>query len=98
MSSGSPSQIVHEVGGPDPRQAEQPPDGDAEQLALQVVEGSVERRLGRVLARAARQPRADLLQRERVVAEKVPVLLDERERRLGRLVIALDRRRFAAAA
>ena len=68
MSSGSPSQTVHEVGGPVRGRPEQPPDRDAEELALQVVQRAVERRPRRVLAR--RQPRLDLLERERVVAEQ----------------------------
>ena len=61
MSSGSPSQTVQEVGGPRPRQAQQLPDRDAEQLALEVVERAVERRPGGVLvppAAAPRSPRA----------------------------------------
>ena len=55
----------------------------------------VERRLGRLLARDLPQPGADLLEREGVVAEQRGVLLDERERRLGRLVVAVDRRCLA---
>ena len=57
----------------------------------------VERRLGGVLARDLGEPLADLLQRERIVAEQRAVLLDERERRLGRLVVALDRGGLAPA-
>ena len=95
MSSGSPSQIVHEVGGPIRGNRAGRQTGSPEQLALEVVEGPVERRLGGVLARDLGEPLADLLQRERVVAEQVSVLLDERERRLRRLVVAVDRRRLA---
>ena len=40
---------------------------------------------------------ADLLERERVVADELPVSLDEGERALGRLAVALDRRRLPAA-
>ena len=68
MSSGSPSQTVQEVGGPVRGRPEQLPDRDAEQLALEVVQRAVERRPRGVLAR--RQPRLDLLERERVVAEQ----------------------------
>ena len=61
------------------------------------MERSVERGLGGVLARDLGEPLADLLQGERIVAEQVSVLLDERERRLGRLVVAVDRRSLAPA-
>ena len=61
------------------------------------MQRAVERGLGRMLARDLGEPLADLLQGERIVAEQVPVLLDERERRLGRLVVAVDRRSLAPA-
>ena len=77
------------------RQPEEPVDRNAEQLPLQVVQRRVERALRRLLAVERRESRADLLERERIVADEVAVLLDERERRLGGLAVALDRRRFA---
>ena len=80
---------------PGARQAEQPPDGHAEKLPLQVVQGGVERGLRRVLAAHLPQPRADLLEREGVVAEERGVLLHERVRRLRGLPVALDRRPLA---
>ena len=79
-----------------PGQAEQPPDRDAEQLRLEVVEGAVERRPGRVLARW--QSALDLLERERVAAEPARRRLEIRKRRRGRLAVALDRRALAEAA
>ena len=96
MSSGSPSQIVHDVGGPVAAQAEQPVHRQAEQLALEVVQRRVDRGArGELLAR---QPVEDLVERERIVAERVRVRLEVRERGLGRLVVAVDRRRLAEAA
>ena len=59
------------------------------------MERRVERGARRELAR--RKPREDVLERERVVAERVGVLLDVRERRLRRLAVARDRRRLAEA-
>ena len=41
------------------------------------------------------QARLDLLERPWIVAEALRVLFEVRERRLGRLLVALDRRRFA---
>ena len=76
-------------------QPEQPPDGLAEQLALQVVERGVEGGSRGELARG--QPRHHLLERERVVPEQLGVLLDVRPRRLGRLVVAVERLRLAEA-
>ena len=57
-------------------QPEQPVHRDAEQLAREVVERAVERRSRRDLARG--RARLDLLERERVVAEQLRVLLDVR--------------------
>ena len=54
MSSGSPSQTVHDVGGPSRRKPEEPVDGHAGELPLQVVERRVERGARRVLARRQR--------------------------------------------
>jgi hypothetical protein len=56
------------------------------------VQGGVDRRAGRELP--ARQPAHHLLERERVVAEIARDRLDVAERRLGRLVVALDRGRL----
>ena len=44
-----------------------------------------------------RQPLADVLERERVVADDLAVVVHEPLRRLGRLVVAVDRRRLAVA-
>src|SRR5262249_35998663 len=79
-----------------PRQAQQPPDGDAEQLALPVVQGGVEGRLRCVLTRHLVQPRADLLERKGIVPQEGRMFADERLRRLGRLAVALDRSGLAA--
>ena len=95
MSSGSPSQTVHDVGGPPRGQAEEAVHGNAEELPLEVVQRRVERALRRLLAVERREPVADLLERERVVADEVAVALDERERRRRGLAVALDRRRLS---
>ena len=68
MSSGSPSQIVHEVGGPTRGEPEQLVDRPPDELALEVVQRGVDRGARSELARG--QPRHDLLERERVVAER----------------------------
>ena len=57
----------------------------------------VERTFRRLLASDLPDPRADLLEGERIVADEVGVLLDERERTLGGLAVALDRRRLSPA-
>ena len=67
MSSGSPSQTVHEVGGPVAAQAEQPVDRQAGELSLQVVERRVDRGARGLLAR--RQRCLDLVERPGIVAE-----------------------------
>ena len=67
MSSGSPSQTVHEVGGPLAPQPEQPVDGQSGELALQVVQRRVDGGARRVLAR--RQRVVDLVERPGIVAE-----------------------------
>jgi hypothetical protein len=59
------------------------------------VERSVEGRPRRVLARG--QARLDLLERERVVAERARGLLEPGEPGSPGLLVALDRRRLAAA-
>ncbi len=66
--------------------------GKSEQLSLKIMEGGVERGLRRLLARSRRETRADLLQGKRVVSDELAVLLDEPDRGLGGLVVALDRR------
>ena len=97
MSSGSPSQTVHEVGGPGARQPEQLPHRHAEQLPLQVVEGAVERRLRRVLAGAPpavrRSPRARTDRRR----GSAPCSSTKASADCGRLRVAVDRRRLAEA-
>ena len=57
----------------------------------------VERALPRLLAVERREAHADLLERERIVADEVTVALDERKRRLRRLAVALDRGSLSAA-
>ena len=52
----------------------------------------VERAFRRLLASDLPDPCADLLEGERIVADEADVLLDERERTLGGLAVALDRR------
>ena len=69
---------------------------DAEQLALEVVERRVERRLRRLLALDGSEPGADLLEREGIVTDEVAVLGDEREGGLRGLGVALDRSCLAA--
>ena len=77
MSSGSPSQIVYEVGGERARNAEQPPDRLAAELPADVVQRPVERGLRR-LPWDLREACADLLECERVVAEQVARRLEAR--------------------
>jgi hypothetical protein len=60
------------------------------------VQRRVQRRLRGPLARLLLEPRADLLECERVVAEVARVPLDERECRFGALLVAVDGRRLAA--
>ena len=76
-------------------QAEQLPDGDAGELAAQVVERAVQSRARRRLA--AREPAVDLVERPGIVAERVRVRLHVGERRSGGLLVPLDRRRLAVA-
>ena len=95
---GAPGHVVG-VAEPDrpggrragPRQAEQPPHRTVRELPAEVVERRVERTLGCALSRGLLEARADLLERERVVAERTGVRLDERERRGGGLLVAVDR-------
>ena len=70
------------AGAPQP---EQPPDGLAEQLPLQIVQRSVEGGAGRELAGG--EPPHHLLERERVVAQQLGVLLDVRPRRPDGLAV-----------
>jgi hypothetical protein len=59
------------------------------------VQRAIDRRTcGELLCR---QPAQDLVERERVAAELVRVRLEVGDGRLGRFLIALDRRRLAAA-
>src|SRR5207253_557030 len=55
-----------------PVEAEQPPGGLAAELAREVVQRRVERRLGGHLTGVPAQPRLDRLEREGVVAEQRP--------------------------
>ena len=82
---------------PHPRQAEQAPRRHAEELALEIVQRRVDRRLRSLLVTGFSQSCEDLLERERVVAHQLTVRLDESQRRRGRFVIPLDRRSFAVA-
>ena len=59
------------------------------------MERRVERRLRGLLARDRRESLADVLERERIVPDDAPVLVDELDRGLRRLAVALDRRRLA---
>ena len=70
-------------------------DRAADELALQVVQCGVERRAGGVFARG--EPVEHLFERERVVAERLRVLLHIGQRRLRRLAVVLVRRRLAVA-
>ena len=78
---------------PEPLEPEHPPDRLAEELAAEVVQRRVDRRPRGELV--VGQALHHVVQGERVVAEVARDALDERERRLGRLVVALDRRRLA---
>ena len=62
------------------------------------MQGRVDARFRRLLARALAQPRLDRLERERVIAEELARVLDERERGGRRLAVVLGRRRLAEAA
>ncbi len=97
MSSGSPSQIVHDVGGPTRGSPSRRQTGTPSSLPWRSWSAASSAALAACSPGHLAEPRTDLLERERVVAEQRPVLLDERERRLGRLVVAVDRRRFTAA-
>ena len=76
MSSGSPSQIVHEVGGP-ARSAEEDIDRLTEDLALQIVQGGIDRGSRRVFSWALRQPPFDRFEGERIIAEEIGRLIEE---------------------
>ena len=95
MSSGSPSQIVHEVGGPVRGSPSRRQTGCPASLPQRSCSARVDRRLRRLLARARGEPGADLLERERVVAEQRLDLVEERRCRGRRLAVALDRRGLA---
>ena len=98
MSSGSPSQTVHEVGGPARGRPSSRHTGRPSELPAEVVQRRVERRLRRPLAGLLLQPRADLLERERVVAEQSSACSSTNASAdSARLVVAVDRRRLAVA-
>ena len=63
-------------------EAEQPPP-EPEKLSAQVVRGRVDGCLGGLLARALGKPPSDRFERERVVADEVAGLVEERGRRLA---------------
>ena len=65
MSSGSPSQIVHDVGGPIRGSPSSRQTGTPEQLSLKIVERRIERSLRGLLAGDLREPLTDLLEGER---------------------------------
>ena len=95
ISSGAASPIVHEVGGPSRSSPSNRQTGSPSELPAEVVQRRVDRRArGELLVR---QPPHHLVERERVVAEVAGDALDVRERRLGRLVVAVDRRRLPEA-
>ena len=97
MSSGSPSQIVHDVGGPIRGSPSSRHTGTPEQLSLEVVECRIERSLRGLLAwdlRRAGLPTSSSANGSSPSSARM--LLDERERRLGSLVVAVDRRRLAS--
>src|SRR5439155_5938178 len=74
---------------------EQLPNRQAGELPAEIVQCGVDGRLSRLLSGPLAEPRVDRLERERVVSEQRGRLLDERERRFGRLLVALDRGRLA---
>ena len=59
------------------------------------MERGIERGLGRLLAPDRAEALADVLERERVVSDERAVVVDEPQRGLRRLVVALDRRPLA---
>ena len=80
-----------------PREAEQAPDGNPEQLPAEVVQGTVDRGLRRVLPGPLREPGVDLLQRKGIVAEQLACAFEEGECGLRALLVALDRCGLAVA-
>ena len=90
MSSGSPSQTVQDVGGPvrgSPRSRK----AGVPRAPLQVVERRVQCALRSLLSTDRAEALADVLERERVVPYERTVVVDEAQRGLSRLVVALDR-------
>ena len=59
------------------------------------MRGRVDGCLGGLLARALGKPPSDRFERERVVADEVAGLVEERGRRLARLAVLLLRLRFS---
>ncbi len=76
-------------------ETEQSPHRQPHESPLQIVQRGVER--GARCELALGKPAFDLVERERIVSEKVCVLLDVRERRLGRLVVLRDRGSLSVA-
>src|SRR6266516_215724 len=74
-------------------QPEQSPHREIDELSLQIVQRSVDR--GARCPFTRRQSLRDCLERKRIVAEHVAVLLDVRERGLRALAVALDWSRLA---
>ena len=83
MSSGSPSQIVHDVGGPTRGSPSSRQTGTPSSLPWRSWSAASSAAFAACSPGISASRRADLLERERVVAEQRPVLLDERERRLA---------------
>jgi hypothetical protein len=80
------------------KEPQEAPHRDAEPLADPVVQRRVDGRLGRGLTVHVLEPRANLLERERVVADQGRRRLrEERGRRGDRLPAVVDGRRLAAA-
>ena len=89
MSSGSPSQTVHDVGGPPCFRPSSRQTGTPASLPQRSCSAAS------IAARAANsrrgKPLEDLVEREGIVPELARVLLDVRERGLRRLAVAVDR-------
>ena len=95
MSSGSPSQIVQEVGGPARSRPEQSVDRQARHLPAEIVKRRVDCRLGGELAGLLGEPAADRVEREGVVAEQLLGVVEERRGGLDGLAVVRLRRRLA---
>ena len=73
-------------------QTEQLPDGQVDELALEIVQRSVD--CGARSPFPGRQPVLDLVEGKRIVSQRLSVLLDVGKRGLGRFLIAVDGRSF----